>query len=106
MPEITAAEAPKAVVASARRASGQRGKRADCNRFFQGDDIYLIVLSSFCGGDFGKEADSRQVVAVSLEGTVIGEISWISRPGIAELDPYMRFQSRPASRRDERRRNN
>jgi hypothetical protein len=73
-------------------AARERGKRLECNRYFTTAERFIVVLSAFCGSYFGKGADSRILIAYDSDGSVLGEMWWITIPGTAELHPYMRFQ--------------
>jgi hypothetical protein len=83
---------PRQVTDAAARLAQERHKRSACNRFFQSGDVYIVVLAAFCGRDYGKETDSRLLIGVRSSGSLIAEISWMTKVGEAELHPYMRFQ--------------
>src|SRR5882672_3061756 len=86
---------PRQVRDKAARLARQRHKRAECNRFFQSGETYIVVLSAFCGERFGKEIDSRLLLGLGGNGALIAEISWVTGVGGAELVPYMRFTGTP-----------
>lgn len=83
---------PGLVVDAAARLAEERHRRPACNRFFQSGEVYIVVLSSFCGTEYGKEADSRLLIGLRGNAALIAEISWMTTAGEAELSPYMRFQ--------------
>ncbi len=91
LPEIGRDAVPQPATEAAVRAAQQHEKRADCNRFFQAHELYVVVLSAFCGNEFGKETDSRTLVGIRSTGTVVATISWAPQTGVAQLQPYMRW---------------
>jgi len=92
LPEVLPEAVPNRVVDAATDAALERGKRPQCNRYFPADNRFIVVFSAFCGSDFGKETDSRLLMAFHVDGRALGEISWMPSTGTAELHPYMRFR--------------
>ena len=80
------------IVQAAAKHAQQRNRVPVCNRFFPSGEIYIVVFASFCGDQYGKEADSRLLGAFRSNGVFIGEISWMIKEGTAELHPYFRFR--------------
>lgn len=85
-------DVPRPIVQAAAKHAQQRNKVAGCNRFFPSGEIYIVVFASFCGDQYGKEADSRLLGAFRSNGVFVGEISWMIQEGTAELHPYFRFR--------------
>jgi hypothetical protein len=91
LPEQPATAVVPRVVRASRSAAVQRDKKPECTRYFHADRIAIVVLSAFCGRHFGKEADTRILIGFRLDGSMIGEISWMPTPGVAELEPLTRY---------------
>lgn len=90
--ELAAAEVPRIVQDTARSVAQRAGERAECNRFFGAKRLYVLALSVACGQNFGKEFDSRLLVAIAPNGTVVGCIHWMVQKGVAELHPFLRLR--------------
>jgi hypothetical protein len=82
---------PRVVRAAAAVRAREIENRPECSRFFQTRTSYVVVFAAFCGMNFGKMLDSRLIAAFAANGTKQGEVWWTSDPGVAELQPAMRF---------------
>jgi hypothetical protein len=88
--ELFPGSVPERVQAAADSRAHEQGRVAACNRYFGADSVIVVVYSPFCGTLFGKEVDARRLGAFTPQGDLIGEISWMVQPGVAELEPFMR----------------
>jgi hypothetical protein len=90
LPELSPDKVPPRVVATADSLAREHRRVAACNRFFGRESTIVVVYSAFCGLLLGKEVDARTMGAFTRQGELIGEISWMAEPGIAELVPFSR----------------
>lgn len=90
--EVTALSIPAHVRKIAREQSVPFGARDECSRYFPADTVVLVVLSSFCGNHYGRDTDSRTIIAVSPQGRrLLKTFTWAPIRDSAELVPYYRF---------------
>jgi hypothetical protein len=67
------------------------GTRPECSRFFPTRTSFVVVFAAFCGMNIGKMYDGLPMAAYAADGTKVGEVVWSLVPGVADLQPLMRF---------------
>jgi hypothetical protein len=88
VPEISSTEVPRVVRNAGERVAKGSRDRVECNRYFDADELFLLVTSPFCGSEIGKITDARTVAAIRSNGILVRMITWY---GDGALVPPMRF---------------